>query len=467
VTGASGVALWAMVHAAYAEVPEVRAEAPAPDVLALEDVLLAVDDAHPLLAAARMRERIAAGERVAADASLDPSLKAKVQAKPGTWDSRSVTLNVPVRAWGGDVTAGWSRGTGTFEAWQGELETDVSGEVSVGWSLPLLRDAWTDRRRATRERALREVDVAGAEVRMRALEVRRAAAGRYWDWVAAGARVRVAERLLALAEARDAAFAVQVDLGDVAAVVREDSRRLVLERTDRRILARRMLDQARIELSMHVRDADGRRVMPPDAVLPGRLEGPTGAVVPAEALATALRHRPELARLGAQREQFRVDSRLQSNQRLPALDVLGEHTRPGDASAPTWKVGAQAEWALGARAARGRLASAEAGVQRLEADMRFAADRIEADVLDALGAVEAARARISVTESLVSVARRVAEAESARFALGDSNLIFVNQREIAVAEAELQAIDAHLAACKGWIDLLAAQGLLGVSVASP
>jgi outer membrane protein TolC len=429
-----------------------------------EDVLAAVDATHPLVAAARARVRGAEGERVASEGALDPTLKAKVQAKPGAWDSQSVTLGAPLRVWGGDVSAGWSRGVGDFEPWQGDLGTAAAGEAVVGWTLPLLRDSWTDRRRTTRDRAGRELDVAAAEVRARTLEVRRAALHRYWDWVAAGARVRVAQGLLDLANVRDTAFAAQVELGDAAAIVREDSRRLVLERTDRLVQARRALEQARIELSMHLRDADGRRVLAQDSVLPVALVAPVDATRPVAieaALALARERRPELARLDALRAQVDLDARLQANQVLPSLDVIGEGTVPLDGEKRAWKLGAQTDWTIGARPARGRLEAARAGLARLDEERTFARDRVDADVLDAASALDAARARLGVVSTLTGVAARVAEAERARFAIGDSNLIFVNQREIAVAEAELLVIDATLAACRGWVDWLAAQGVLG------
>jgi cobalt-zinc-cadmium efflux system outer membrane protein len=434
---------------------------PSTEVLRLEDVLLSVDAAHPMLEAARARVAASRGERMAAAGALDPTLKAKVQAKPGKWESQVVTVGVPLRAWGGDVVVGWNRGAGTFEPWEGDLATVVTGEATVSATLPLLRDSWTDRRRATRARATRDVDLAEAELRARALELRRAAASRYWDWVASGSRLRVARQLLELAETRDRAFAAQVGLGEVPAIVREDSRRLVLERTDRRIQAERALQQARIELSLHLRDPDGRRVLVQDSLLPPELSAPAQEVDLPRAQATARERRPELARLEAQRAMADIDARLQLNQTLPGLDLLGEQSVPLEGEKATWKLGAQADWTLGARPARGRLAAARATADRYAEELAFAGDRVEADVQDAASALEAARARIAVVDRLVTTAERVAEAERGKLAIGDSNLIFVNQREIAVAEAAGLVIDARLAASKAWVDLLAAQGILG------
>ena len=152
--------------------------------------------------------------------------------------------------------------------------------------------------------------------------------------------------------------------------------------------------------------------------------------------------------------------RFKTLEDLP-LDVIGEGTVPLDGEKRAWKLGAQTDWTIGARPARGRLEAARAGLARLDEERTFARDRVDADVLDAASALDAARARLGVVSTLTGVAARVAEAERARFAIGDSNLIFVNQREIAVAEAELLVIDATLAACRGWVDWLAAQGVLG------
>lgn len=437
------------------------ARAETPEKLSLDDVLAAVDAAHPLLGAAKARVEAARSERQASAGGLDPSVKAKLSAKPGAWDAEQIAIVAPLRAWGGDVGLGWSRGQGNLEPWQGDLATAAPGELVATWTLPTLRDAWTDRRRVALRRADLEQDVAALDARSRTLEVRRTAASRYADWVATGARLRVADGLLELARARDQAFAAQVDLGDAAKLIRLDSRRLVLERTDRQIQARRALEQARIELSLHLRDGDGRRVLADDALLPERVAAPLPLPDLDEAVTRARSNRPEIARLDLQITQAELDRRLQSNQALPSVDVLGEHRQPLDGSKPEWKFGAQSEWTLGARAARGRGGVAIATQDRLRDELRFAEDRVVADVLDAHSASLAARTRLSVTQELVSTARQVAVGERAKLDLGDSNLIFVNQREIAVADAELLLIDAELAAYKASIDLAWAQATLG------
>lgn len=433
-----------------------------PDHLTLEDVLLAVEASHPMLVAAEARVEGAGFDRLSAAGALDPVVAGKASAKTSgssSWQSVDVGVKAPLTLWGGDVSAGWAVGDGTFEPYEADLATGPAGEFYAAIDLPVLRDAWTDRRRASLARADQEAELAAADRAVRELEILRAAGHRYWDWVAAGQRLHVAEALHALAEARDQAFAAQVDVGDLAPIVRQDSRRLVLERADRIVQARRVFEQTSIELSLHLRDPDGRPVVAPIAAVPEAIAEAPVEEDTAAAIAVALAERPELDRLDVQLLQARIEGRLATNQALPAVDLLGEIATPaGSEGYDTWKVGVGADWPIPARSARGRIGSTRALEDRLTAERRFAADRVQADVLDAASALDAARERVRLAEELVVTTRAVAEAERRKFELGDSNLIFVNQREIAVADVEVLLVDTRAALQKAWVDWRWAQG---------
>ena len=88
-------------------------------------------------------------------------------------------------------------------------------------------------------------------------------------------------------------------------------------------------------------------------------------------------------------------------------------------------------------------------------------DRVTADVRDAESAWEAASQRVAVARELVDTARKVEEGERTRYELGDSNLIFVNQREVATADAEAALVEAVAAAHRARVDLTWAMGALG------
>lgn len=435
--------------------------AAAAEPLHLPDVWASVQATHPLLEAARTRADLAAEERRAAAGALDPVLSGGVASQVGQYQTQSVSVKSPLGTWwGGDVTAGWRRGVGTFDPYEGAAKTEASGEWVVGFDVSLLRDAWTDRKRATRAVADRGVAVADAEVRQRELELLRSAGHRWAEWEAAGQRLRVAERLLALAEGRDRALGTQQALGDVPALVRLDNTRLVLERRERLVQARRAFEAASLELGTWLRDGAGRPLLPGEEQLLAEFL-PPDPLADGDRVALALDRRPEPRRLGAQRDQVGVERRLQANQSLPALDVVGKTYLPLDEEAPDEvEVGVVAEWTALARTARARRAQADANLLRIDAELAFARDRIAADVRDAESACRAADARVEVVRSLVATARAVEEGERAKFALGDSNLIFVNQREIATADAEALLVDAVAAAHRARVDLGWATGTL-------
>jgi hypothetical protein len=99
------------------------------------------------------------------------------------------------------------------------------------------------------------------------------------------------------------------------------------------------------------------------------------------------------------------------------------------------------------------LSAVKDGLLRIEAaraasvryhDERLTADRIGAEVNDALWALSASRKRLHVAQAELRLAAEDEEDERTRLALGDGNILFVNLREQATAEAALREIDALL-----------------------
>jgi cobalt-zinc-cadmium efflux system outer membrane protein len=440
----------------------VAALAAAAQPLGLEDVWSSVIATHPLLEAAETRSVAAGQERIAAAGALDPVLSGRVSSQLGQYDTQSAGVKAPLGTlWGADLSAGWQRGVGTFDPYEGSLKTVDPGEWVLGFDVALLRDAWTDRKRATLRIAGQGVTLVDAEVRQRELELLRAAGQRWTEWEAAGQRLRIAQRLLTIAEERDRAFATQEALGEVPPLVRLDNLRLVLERRERLVQARRTFEQSSIELATWLRDTDGRTLLPEEALLLDVFEPPP-PLTGEDRVSRAWDQRPELVRLQAQLGQLGVERRLQANQALPAVDVVGKTYLPlDDKYEDEVELGVVAEWTALARTARARREVADANLARVDAELAFARDRIEADVRDAESAARAADGRVAVARELVATARAVEDGERTKFQLGDSNLIFVNQRELATADAEALLVDAIAAAHRARVDLAWATGDLG------
>lgn len=418
--------------------------------LELDEVLGSIDRFPATIAAAEER-RMAAGESLAARGGFDPVVRARGLVDViGYYRNQvfDVSIEAPTPLWGTTFIAGYRVGLGDFPVYDGKLATNAAGEVRAGLSLPLLRNGPIDRRRANIERAKVGEQIADEGVRLQRLELERAAMARYWDWVGAGFRLRIARDLLALAEARQEQLVARVAAGDIPDIERVENERALRQREAQVVAARRGVEQAAIELAVFLRDANGGPQPPPETRLPDRLREP---VIPSLALDGAvfdsLRLRPERRRLSLLVAQQDVERRFAKNQLLPGVDVFGLVSRDfgaGDKSRSETELelGVQLDLAVLFRGARGRLAVAEGQLARANAQLRLLERRIEAEVRDVASALRAGRERLALVRREVELASALAKAELERFELGDSTLLLVNLREQAAAEAGVREIDA-------------------------
>src|SRR5690606_35534666 len=91
---------------------------------------------------------------------------------------------------------------------------------------------------------------------------------RYWKWVAAGQEYRVNENLLKIAQERVTQVADRVRLGDLPAIENTENDRAILQRESLLISSRRELQKAAIDLSLVLREPNGKKILPIDSHLP-------------------------------------------------------------------------------------------------------------------------------------------------------------------------------------------------------
>lgn len=423
-----------------------------PVPLALEEVLGAVERHYPVIEAARRDAEAADAELLAAQGGFDPRARARAVSTPlGGYPYTRLegVVEQPTPLWGANLFAGWRYGGGDIPTYAEQYETNALGEVRAGVSVPLWRDGPIDRRRANLARAELGTGAAGHAVTQTWLESARAATWRYWDWVASGRRHAIAVDLLRMAQLRDDQLEERVSSGDLAGYEQVDNQRALVQREGQVVAAERLLQQNAIELSLFLRDAEGRPVPPEPAWLPPGFPEPVHAeqVVGQVEVERVLERRPDVLRLEASRRQQQVEHRLARNQRAPGVEVsvaaskdLGAGSAKRDK--PELELGLSVDIPTLNRGATGRERQAAAVLARLEAQLRLQKDRVGAEVRDALSALDAARARVEVARRELRLARELEQAERARFELGESTLLFVNLREQTAAEAAVREVDA-------------------------
>lgn len=440
--------------------------APAPRPLALAEVLDAALRAFPGLLAAEQRKQVAEGELQTAEGGFDTLLKSQNRwSVAGMYENRNYDLVVeqPTSLWGATFFGGWRRGSGQYPIYEGKSQTADDGEARIGVNIPLWRNREIDRRRASLQQAELGKLIANHEFDQVLLEVRRQASHRYWDWVLAGLRTRTAAQLLQIAEQRNDGILQRVAAGDIPDFEALDNQRAIIERRERLVAAKRMLEQSAIQLSLYWRDADGQPQLPTDELLPNGFpeREPKIEADFENAAQLARSQRPELKRLELQSQQTETELALQNNQRNPAVDfsVMGASDigyAKDKLNRDELYLGLNVDIPLQQRVAGGRAQTAAANLRRLRWERTGTEDRINAEVKDVLSALNAARQRLRLSEQQQQAARQLEEGERTRFEWGETTLLFVNLREIASGDATLQAADAAASLFKAHADFQAA-----------
>lgn len=442
-----------------------------PAVLTVADVLSSVDRAFPLLDAARQEQEAAAGEALIARGAFDLNLSASADALRGNvYDNETAAIGLiqPLSVAGASVFGGYRVGRGTFASYDGKAQTLSDGEWRAGVALPLLRNRAIDGRRANLTRTAIGQQLAEARVAAARLRFIGEAAGRYWDWVAAGRQEAVAARLLSIADARDRDLAEAIALGQIAPVERLDNRRAILQRQSGVVAARRQLERQAIGLSLYYRRDDGSQRRPDPRALPPAMPQPpqplTREGIEAD-IAAASVDRPDVRALSLVRRQQEVAADLARNDLLPALDLFSQVSRdagggPGSFAGTEVDAGVAFNMPAQRRQGRGALQAALAALSRIDAELRFARDRVRAEVEDAASALDAALQTLSLVQDELDVARQLEQAERDRFDLGESTQFLVNLRELATADAAFREISATAEAHRARVAYDVATGAL-------
>lgn len=424
------MALWAVVLAAP---------------LSFGDVIESLER-HPELAAADAKVDAARAKQRKADGAFDTYASADAKIYPTGKNQREmlgVFVEQPTPLWGAQLSAGWRRGVGEVPPYEGERATVDEGELAVGLRLPLLRGRGTDGARTAIRRARLDVQVTRAfrDEKRRALAVKASKA--YWDWVGAGHVARVYAQLLGAARDRDAGMRALAAAGDAPRVSLLETRRALLKRQAQLIKANRSVEKAAIKLGLYYR-VDGRPITPPLDALPVL---PDPAPLPGPGA-----YRPAVEALRSQARRATLASALGENDQLPQLDFEAMAVQPlGDEKSEV-AAGLKFSLPLQRRKARGEAARAQAEARQVEANARWLNEQIDARIRDARSAAQAALAQVEAARAAADAADAVVTAQRDRLQYGDAEILTLNLREQAAAEAQVAWIKAkadwHVAAAR-------------------
>lgn len=434
------------------EEPQEATAPKASSLLSLNEVIESTLAHHPYLKGQLQERNAADADLLSAEGSFDPSIKGEgLNYMTGGYSGvqGGAYVDQPLKFYGSRVFAGYRQSGGTFPIYENQYETNSEGEIQAGLEVPLVRDGEIDRRRTNIGKAVAGQTLADSAIELMKVELSQGAALAYWDWVAARNKAVVYKELLDVANERDQQIVERVARGDLPDFDRIDNQRAVLQRQAQLLSAERYVKQTEFKLSLFLRDEESqpRTILPYKA--PEKIPNPTRRFSPVidSYVQEAFESRPEFIGIRAQRQQNEQEIALARNQIQPRLDLRLLAARDygvgsSDRDEAELKGGLKFEIPLRTRTQEGRLDFYEAKQQKLQFTENFLKDKIQADVQDAINALEVAGERVKLTQQELKAARDLAKGEVTRFKFGDSNLIFVNLREQNAADAAVREIDA-------------------------
>ncbi|QDT63858.1 TolC family protein [Calycomorphotria hydatis] len=444
------------IHSDLVETEVLEDSVPIEDQLRLNEVVDSIYSTFPLLRGALEERRRALGEQVEASGAYDFKLKGAFENQPvGFYRTyrQSVGFDQQFQKDGASVFGGYRVGRGFFEPWYLERQTNDGGEFKAGIKIPLLQDRPIDPQRAALWRAQLERVKAEPIVQTELITFVREGSIYYWNWVAAGEKLKIAQGLLELAVTRNQGIRQQVEAGELDPPVLQDNERLILSREAIVIEAQRKFREATVKLSLYYRDYTGQPILADNRQRP---EFPPLDMIDSERMQNdiqlALESNPVLKTILLERRQNQVDIQLASNQLEPTLDAVV--TGSQDVGYPTSPKKDKSRFELeGAlfldvplqrRKARGKLTILAAKRAQLDAKYQMTKDKIAADVQAVYAALQADSQRVSRAVESANLARVLAQIEREKFRVEESDLLAVNIREQQAAEAESTIVDTKL-----------------------
>ena len=415
----------------------------------------------------------------------------------GSWDQR-------LPWWGSSLRVALENNrqttTNPFEG----LSPFNTARLGITATFPLLRNREIDRERAGLRITSKQVDLSGTAFEVKAIDVIARVQESYWNLVAARQNVMVTSEAVDLAREQLARTKRQIESGtlpevELAAAEAELERRVdtwyasiglvtTLENALKSLIAGSREETVWNEEIVPVEE---RMVEPPQA----------GAV--REASDTAVAKRPELRLVDTRKEVNEIQAELARNQTRTQLHLVGGYSVAGLTGAlasirnpfsqslggqfarinelselaglapleppafgetprvllggygamwqqvfegrfPTAFAGVQIDFTARNRRAKAELAKTAVEERRLQLERRQIEQRIEAQVRNALQAIQTARQRITAAEASVRAAEEKLASEIRLFQTGESTNFLVLTRQNELADSRQRAVVARL-----------------------
>jgi outer membrane protein TolC len=345
----------------------------------------------------------------------------------------------------------------------GRLSLNYSPSLSFEITQPIFRNFKTDQYRNQIKIRKKELDMSDAQFRRRAIEIISDVQQAYWNLYVAIENERIARETLALAEKQMIDNIRQVEVGTLAPINIVEAATVVESR--RAQVFANMNEVARTETELKKLTVDGpdsdlwkARIVTTDAFKIQEYTLPLD-----DAIKMAMENRFEVKRYNLQKEMNQISIDYYRNQAKPQIDLVASYSLEGvggrerNAVFPSfvggygtslrnmfsndfraWDVGLSFSLPLRNRVAKANLARAREEEKQTELLIRQQLKNIEAEVRNAVQAVEIARLRIESTRQQRIYAKQQFDGEDKKFQAGLSSVFLVLTRQNDLSNAQFE-----------------------------
>ena len=374
------------------------------------------------------------------------------------------------RGWQGaifDLSADGGR-TSTNNPFIG-LNPYYTSQVRLGVTQPLLRGRTIDAERALiRIRAV-QTGMARTQLELRAIDTVTRVVEAYWDLATARDSAEVNREAADLARTQLEQNRRMIAAGSLAAIELSASEAELERRLDHWYAALDDITTAENNLKQLIAPHREDPVWSQELIVEtGQEKVPTAAGGLTEAVAAALKARPELRGIGQELAVNGIEEQQNADQIRPALNLVASYSNAGLTGTPreafgpllavfgplpplqpdgrfhSVQAGLNFEWTAHNRQTRANLEQSAIGERKLKLQRTRVEQSIEAQVRNAMQSLETARQRIAAAEAGTRAAREKLDSEQRLFSTGESTNFLVLTRQNEYSDARQRLLAARL-----------------------
>lgn len=355
------------------------------------------------------------------------------------------TLNMPIENTGNSIIGGYRLGRGDWPVYYQNYLTNSYGDTFLGINIPLLKDRMIDK---SRQKIWNNELLTKAErlsLILKRNEFIAKAINIYYKWLGAASRVKIARRLLLIAQKRQRAIDKQAKLGDVGKIDQVENMRLVMQRKSVLIAEKQNYLNTMNELRFYINDPNQQKALFKWQAA-GLDENITKNKKHQVSFHLLSKMQPYILFLDNKIEQYRLAILQAKNEMMPSADMqvyVNKQHGSGNSKLGEGSINLALKYKLplGLRKARGMYAQSKSLIKQNNLKKSLFLQELNLTYQNITNDLNSLSGIYALRKQEVKYAQVLEVAERRKFSAGDSSLFLVNQREQTVASSQFVLID--------------------------